>query len=251
MNATEYRNMVLENTKDFDPRKAIDYITDWTKSFIKTSGMKKAVLGISGGKDSTVVAKLLVDIMGKENVIGLLMPNGVQKDISDSKKVIDILGIENYTINIEDSYNATLATLKDVSEEARINIAPRIRMTMLYTFGQTNGCMVAGTGNLSERMLGYFTKHGDGACDFNLIGNYTSFEVMRIGEELGLPIDLVYKTPDDGLSGMSDEEKLGITYKDVHHYLRDGRESIKEIPREKIDRMIKITGHKRVLTPIP
>jgi NAD+ synthase len=251
MNATEYRNMVIENTKDFDAIRAIDYIKEWLNDFIKKSGMKKAVLGISGGKDSTIVAKLLVDVMGRENVIGLLMPNGIQKDINDSKKVVEILDIENHIINIEHIYNNIVKELGYITDEAKINIAPRIRMTTLYTFGQTHGALVAGTGNLSERMLGYFTKHGDGACDFNLIGNYTSFEVMRIGEELGLPIELVYKTPDDGLSGMSDEEKLGITYKDVHNYLRKDINDIDNNVKEKIERMIKGTSHKRVITPIP
>ena len=122
--------------------------------------------------------------------------------------------------------------------EAKINLAPRIRMTTLYTFGQTHGYRVAGTGNLSERMVGYTTKFGDNASDFNLIGNFTSLEVMRIGEELGLPLDLVYKTPADGLSGKSDEERLGVTYVDIHKYIR-GKQ--RELSVETISKINKIS----------
>lgn len=253
MKLEEYRNLVHEHTKEFDAKSAVNAIKNWLDNYANFSGMKKAVIGISGGKDSTVVAKLLVDVLGKDNVVGLLMPNGKQKDISDSFKVVELLGIKSEVINIKVVYDDIVTMLgyteNYVSEEAKINIAPRIRMIALYTYGQTNGCRVAGTGNLSERTLGYFTKHGDGACDFNLIAGFTSLEVMRIGEELGLPLDLVYKTPDDGLSGMSDEEKLGITYIDMHNFLRKDSAGVSTEQTEKIIRMMMYSQHKREENP--
>lgn len=253
MNIKEYRDLVHEHTKAFNARDAVNAINNWLDEYLKVSNTKKVVLGISGGKDSTVVAKLLTDKMGSENVFGLLMPNGIQKDINDSLRVTELLGIKYKVINIENIYNTFLDTLEQenalVSYEAKINIAPRIRMTTLYTYGQTHGCRVAGTGNLSEITLGYFTKHGDGAHDFNIIAKFTSLEVMRIGEELGLPLDLVYKTPDDGLSGMSDEEKLGITYIEMHNFLRKESVGVSAEQIEKIIKMMMYSQHKREETP--
>lgn len=253
MNVKEYRDLVHKHTEKFDVDDAIKTIKTWLTGYSLANNMRKAVIGISGGKDSTVVAKLLVDTLGKENVIGLLMPNGEQKDINDSLRVCELLDIEKEVFNIAPVYEAELGMLggvDNVSLEARINIPPRIRMTTLYTYGQTHGCRVAGTGNLSERMLGYFTKHGDGGSDFNIIGGFTSLEVMRIGEALGLPLELVYKTPADGLSGMSDEEKLGVTYIDVHNYLRKGIGTVTYKVANKISDMKFRAQHKLDTVPI-
>ena len=251
MTILEYRDLVAKETKPFKASEAINIINDWLNNYISKLGTKKVVIGISGGKDSTVVAKLLVDKLGKENVFGLLMPNGEQKDITDSIRVVEWLGIYYDIINIKPAYDEMLNILRnDVSEEAKINIAPRIRMTTLYTFGQTHGYRVAGTGNLSERTLGYFTKWGDGASDFNIIGNFTSLEVMRIGEELGLPLDLVYKTPNDGLSGKSDEEKLGVSYIDVHNYLRKGKEYVTSEVCDNIEKYKGRAQHKLNTVPM-
>lgn len=252
MTPEEYRELVHKETVDFDARGILEEINLWLDDYFKSSNTNKVVLGISGGKDSTVVGKILVDKLGKENVFGLLMPNGEQKDIADSYKVVKLLDIKYKKINIEKMYYAFLDVLGKadglVSHEAKINIPPRIRMTTLYAFGQTHGCRVAGTGNLSEIILGYFTKFGDGAHDFNIIRNLTSFEVMRLGEELGLPTELVYKTPDDGLSGMSDEEKLGISYRDVHRYIRR-TDVIEDSVREKIENMRIRSLHKILEEP--
>ena len=254
MNIKEYRDLVHEHTKEFDVKDAISTIKTWLPEYARLNRMNKAVIGISGGKDSTVVAKLLVDVLGKENVIGLLMPNGEQKDISDSLRVCELLDIKYETLNIKEIFDAftfmMAGTANYVSEEAKINIAPRIRMTTLYTFGQTHGYRVAGTGNLSERLLGYFTKWGDGASDFNLIGNFTSLEVMRIGEELGLPLDLVYKTPADGLSGASDEDRLGVTYIEIHNFIREHFAKLDMYAGDVIYNKIKYSEHKRELVPM-
>lgn len=251
MNINEYRELVHNETFGLDVDDAINRIKQWLKDYSTFSNMKRAVIGISGGKDSTIVAKLLVDVLGKENVFGLLMPNGEQKDISDSLRVVELLGIKYKVINIGKIYDTFLETLGHedglVSYEAKVNLAPRIRMTTLYTFGQTHGCRVAGTGNESEAIVGYTTKFGDNASDFNIIAGLTSLEVMRVGEALGLPLDLVYKTPHDGLSGITDEEKLGLSYVDIHRYIR-GLTIDANVHKKIADKMWAST-HKR--DPIP
>ena len=250
MTIKEYRDLVHEVTADFNPADAIKAINNWLEQYVQQSHMNRAVIGISGGKDSTIVAKLLVDFLGKDNVFGLLMPNGKQKDINDSMRVVELLDIGHTTININGAYSEVIEMLGVVSDEAKINIAPRIRMTALYTFGQTHGYRVAGTGNLSERMVGYTTKFGDNASDFNLIGNFTSLEVMRIGEELGLPLDLVYKTPADGLSGASDEDRLGVTYIEIHNFIREHFAKLDMYTGDVIYNKIKCSEHKRELVPM-
>lgn len=264
MTINEYREVVHSNTKYFDSTKALDAVCKWLDTYAAASNMTKAVLGISGGKDSTVVAAILAKVLGKENVIGILMPNGAQSDIADSLRVVRHTEILYTTFNIREIYDSFInimghgeSSADIISEEAKINIAPRIRMTALYAYGQTHGYRVAGTGNLSERLLGYFTKWGDGASDFNLLANFTSLEVMRLGEELGLPLELVYKTPADGLSGKSDEEKLGVNYVDVHNYIRGKKDKISlftrneyKIEYDKIQRIFDRAKHK-LNTDIP
>lgn len=212
-------------------------IISFLKEYQEHTHVKGYVLGISGGKDSTVVAKLLVDAIGKENVLGVLMPNGEQKDISDSIKVCDFLGIDRLTVNIESAFSALFTSIErtvledsidvgipnctlkgthiTVSEKSLTNVVPRIRMTTLYAIAQSLGYRVAGTGNKSEAFVGWFTKWGDGACDIDPIAHLTCTEVIELGDYLGLPYDLVYKTPADGLTGKSDEENLGFTYAEI------------------------------------
>lgn len=203
--------------------------------FEKTNG-KGAVIGISGGKDSTIVAKLLVDAVGKENVLGVLMPNGEQKDIEDSKRVCELLDIDYTIVNISDAYESMIDGIQSVydsnlpnvyggytkngrslsiSDKALTNIPPRIRMTILYAIAQSLGYRVAGTGNKSEAFIGWFTKWGDGGCDIDPIAHLTCTEVIELGDYLGLPYDLVHKTPADGLTSKSDEENLGFTYAEI------------------------------------
>lgn len=207
--------------------------------FEKTNG-NGAVIGISGGKDSTIVAKLLVDAVGKENVLGVLMPNGEQKDIEDSKRVCELLDIDYTIVNISDAYESMIDGIQSVydsnipnihggytkngrnlsiSDKALTNIPPRIRMTILYAIAQSLGYRVAGTGNKSEIFIGWFTKWGDGGCDIDPIAHLTCTEVIELGDYLGLPYDLVHKTPADGLTGKSDEENLGFTYAEIDHFI--------------------------------
>ena len=201
----------------------IQWIRDWFET--QSNNADGIVIGISGGKDSTVVAKLCVEAIGKENVLGVLMPNGDQKDIKDSFKVCELLGIKSEIINIKDTEQTLLQELFNnyitPSREAIINVAPRLRMITLYTIAQTKNYRVAGTGNATEKVLGYFTKWGDGAHDFNPIGMLTCTQVIELGRELGLPEELITKTPSDGLTGKTDEEQFGYTYAEIDYVIEN------------------------------
>ena len=239
----------------FEVERAKEDIIQWIKEQMQENGGTTAVLGISGGKDSTVVAALCVEALGKENVVGVLMPNGNQHDIDCSKEVVNHLGIKSYTVNIQEMYTAevyhlTKALHGALTEEAKINIAPRIRMTTLYAIAQSlRGGRVVGTGNLSERYIGYFTKYGDGGCDFNPIGNLVVAEVKSLGYSLGIPKHLIDKTPEDGLSGKTDEEKIGFSYDTLDKYIRTYVCEDKET-KDKIDKMHNYSGHKNDMPPL-
>lgn len=239
--------MVIPYT--FDAMKVRQNIVAWLRDMKEKTGLRGVVIGISGGKDSTVAAALCAEAFGKENVHGLLMPNGEQSDIADSYRVCDAIGINYEVINIKPAYDALVGLLGDVTDEARVNIPPRVRMTTLYAYGQTHGLRVCGTGNLCERYVGYFTKWGDGACDFNPLGELTVKEVVAIGDTYdNIPSDLIHKIPTDGLWGQSDEERLGVTYEDIHNFIRLAAEVDPET-KEKIRQKNKYALHK--LDPIP
>ena len=243
----------------FDPVYARDRLVAEIRHYANEQGFKKVVVGISGGKDSTVTAALCARALGKENVFGVLLPDGEQKDIEDSRWVCDALGIPNITINIEDIHKEILLSVDmavnlsdddffiiDHSEESNINVPPRIRMTVLRYITQCLGARLAGTGNLSEMTVGYCTKDGDTSCDFSVLGGLTSVEVVQVGLTMNeLPKELVLKTPSDGLCGMSDEEKLGVSYDDIHHYIRRDRLILDLEAKQKIDVMNDKSAHKR------
>lgn len=192
------------------------------KYYCETTNCKGFVINISGGKDSTVVAKLLVDSLGQDRVFGILQPNGNQIDIDDSYKVVDLLNIKYTTINIEHILNSSLAAIDiPITEKAITNLLARIRMCNAYAIAQSIGYRVCGTGNLSEHYIGWFTKWGDGACDFNPIAHLTCTEVIELGHYMNLPSELVDKIPSDGLTGKSDEDNFGFTYKELDEYLKD------------------------------
>lgn len=227
----------LYNTFDghFNGRAAAQYVINWIRNkmngFNETS---KAVIGISGGKDSTVMAALCVKALGKDRVIGVLLPHGVQKDINDSYKVCQHLDIQHYNINIGCAYDEMLyeidTQVKPSTTACEINLAPRIRMAYLYAVAQTIGnAFVINTCNLSEDWVGYSTWHGDSAGDFSPLAKYTSEEVVAIGDALGLPYDLTHKTPADGLCGKTDEDNLGFTYHELNEYIRGRGEPAPEI----------------------
>ena len=225
-------------------KKITNDLVNWVRDWFDRNGKDcNAIIGISGGKDSTVVAALCVKALGKDRVIGVMMPNGDQVDINDSIRVCEFLDIPNITINIKDTVDqekeATLKALKllgkkELSNQTITNIPPRIRMTTLYAVSQTMNGRVMNTCNLSEDWVGYSTRYGDSAGDVSPLANLTVAEVRKVGIELGLPYDLVYKTPSDGLCGKTDEDNLGFTYDALDTYLRTG--ICKPDIKEKIDK---------------
>lgn len=198
-----------------------------------------AVVGISGGKDSSVVAALCVEALGKDRVIGVLMPQGEQSDIEYSKMLVDFLDITRITCNIEGAVNEVLESFEGVvspTPQTTTNLPARIRMATLYAISQSVNGRVANTCNLSEDWVGYATRYGDAAGDFSPLSQLTVTEVKAIGRELGLPSELVDKTPTDGLCGKTDEDNLGFTYAELDAYIRDGIEPNEEV-KAKIDSM--------------
>ena len=209
----------------FDAVKVKDGIVSWIRDFFDQNGHGcNAVVGISGGKDSSIVAALCCEALGRDRVIGVLMPNGVQPDIDMAKLLVEHLGIRHYIINIEQAVNGVKEQIPfELSEQSRINLPPRIRMSVLYAVSQSFNGRVANTCNLSEDWVGYSTRYGDSAGDFSPCSNITVTQMRQIGKVLGLPDVLINKTPSDGLSGMSDEEKLGFTYDVLDRYISTGQ----------------------------
>lgn len=243
---------MVQLKNEFDAKKMIDDIVEWIRQFFEENGKGcNAVIGISGGKDSSVTAALLVKALGKERVIGVLMPNGEQADISYSMKLVQQLGIKNYTINIKEIMEKAYESMPDdfeISQQTKINLAPRIRMSMLYAVSQSNNARVANTCNLSEDWVGYSTRYGDSAGDFSPLSHLTVTEVKAIGHELGLLSDLVEKAPSDGLCGKTDEDNLGFTYAVLDKYIRTGICEDEEI-KKLIDKKHELNKFKLELMP--
>lgn len=222
------------------------------------SGGTKAVIGISGGKDSSVVAALCVEALGKENVIGVLMPDGVQKDILDAKDLCSFLDISQIVVNIEEMISCFLNSIKDIDEgiiptiskQTKLNLPPRVRMTLLYAISQSiDKSRVINTSNISEDWVGYATIYGDTAGAFSPLGMLTSDEVIQIGDFMGLPSRFLLKKPSDGLTGKTDEEVFGFSYKVLNQYIREGICDNYEV-KQKIDSMHKYSRHKFLPIPI-
>lgn len=209
-----------------DIQKVLDTEIAWIKDFFKKTGGTTAVVGISGGKDSTVVAALCARALGKENVIGVMMPNGVQSDIDDSKRLCELLGIKTYTVNIQDAYKGIVDAMPEgmeITPQFKTNTPSRLRMVTLYSIAAcTPGARVANTGNFDEGYVGYTTIYGDLAGDFALLRNLHVSEVVALGDLLGLPYDLTHKAPSDGMCGKTDEENMGFTYHDVELFSETG-----------------------------
>ncbi len=210
----------------FDAEKVKNECVAWIRDFFDKNGKDcNAVVGISGGKDSSVVAALCVEALGKDRVIGVLMPCGDQHDIDCAYMLVDHLDIKRYVVNIKDAVDGMKANLpKELSLTAQTinNIPPRIRMTTLYAVSQSCNGRVANTCNLSEDWVGYSTRYGDSVGDFSPLSRLTVDEVKQIGYILGLPRELVDKTPIDGLCGKTDEDNLGFTYAELDRYIRTG-----------------------------
>ena len=236
----------------FNAEKIKNECVEWIRRFFEENGKGcNAVVGISGGKDSSVVAALCVEALGKDRVIGVLMPCGEQHDIDCSRELVGHLGIKNYTVNIKSAVDGLLYALPsdmEISKQTKTNLPARIRMATLYAVSQSNNGRVANTCNLSEDYVGYATRYGDGAGDFSPISKLTVQEVKALGRVLGLPENLIEKTPIDGLSGKTDEENLGFTYAVLDRYIRTGVCEDEEI-KAKIDKLY--LANKFKLEPIP
>jgi len=236
----------------FDAAKTKDELINWIRNYFIENGRDcSAVVGISGGKDSSTTAALCVKALGAEKVFAVLMPNGEQHDIGYSKEIVSHLGIKSFTVNIKTCVDALLSSIKDggisANRQALINIPARIRMTTLYAVSATVNGRVANTCNLSEDWVGYSTKYGDAAGDFSPLSQLTVTEVRAVGREL-LPAKFVEKVPEDGLSGLTDEENLGFTYDVLDKYIRLGVCEDLAV-REKIDRLHNLNKHKLELMP--
>lgn len=246
-------------------QKRIESITKWIRTQVPEGG--KAVLGISGGKDSTIAAALCVRALGKENVVGVMMPNGYQRDIIDSHKVCELLGIVSFEVNIADAYEGIIDNISVALNEKntagmkngfykvrsnpmiKTNLPARLRMATLYAVAALYpNSRVVNTCNYSEDYVGYSTKYGDAAGDFSPLGGLTVREVLVIGDALGLPYDLVHKAPSDGMCGKTDEDNLGFTYEQLdNHILNTGEVDMDT--RIKIEQLHKATRHKYTKMP--
>ncbi|MBP5588328.1 MAG: NAD(+) synthase [Treponema sp.] len=233
---------------------------EWIKDYIFHNGDEntKAVIGISGGKDSSTVAALCCAALGKERVVGVLMPNGVQKDIDDSKKLCSFLGIKNYTVNIADAYKGISDSVKtslgvnETTEQFNTNTPAHLRMTTLYSVAATIGnCRISCNGNLSERLAGFFTLWGDGAGDFAPLANLYVDEVVELGLSLGLPEDLCRKAPTDGMSGKTDEDNLGFTYADLRAVAEGKTDGMDDAKVAVIKKRIDMMDFKKHLLNLP
>ena len=238
--------------KTFDAEKATNACVKWIQDFFKNNGDGcNAIVGISGGKDSSVVAGLCVKALGNNRVIGVLMPNGEQADIDCAHQLCDHLGIRKIVFNIKDAYQGMYNALPkdfEVSNQSKINLSPRLRMSALYFLSQSLNGRVANTCNLSEDYVGYSTRYGDSVGDFSPCSHFTVEEVKLIGKHLGLPQLLIDKPPIDGLSGKTDEDNLGFTYQALDDYIRRGIAPENET-KERIDRLHKQNLFKLELMP--
>lgn len=249
----------------FNAKEIKTQLIGWIRDWFKENGPEcKSVVGISGGKDSTIVAALCCEALGKDRVMGVLMPCGVQDDIDISRKVCKHLGIRSIEVDIYPAVAAVISGIKygiyddvaqgdgamdfDISEQTRVNLPPRIRMATLYAISQSINGRVSNNCNLSEDYVGYFTRWADGVGDFAPLANLTVTEVKQIGYELGLPKEFIEKVPSDGLCGKTDEDNLGFSYDTLDHYIRTGICTDFEI-RAEIDQRHKKNLFK--LQPIP
>lgn len=239
-----------------DIRKIKEEMTAWLREYFANNGNPVAIIGISGGTDSSVAAAMLCEAIGRENVIGVMMPNGYQHDIDVSQALVAHLGIKSHTVNIKNVTEAINAAVEEGTglvtkgnDCYMTNTPSRIRMSTLYGIGALYGnSRVINTCNLSEDYVGYSTKFGDSAGDVGFLSALTKTEVKELGRLLGLPVQFVDKIPEDGMSGKSDEEKLGFTYAALDRYIRTG-EIDNEETKNKIDRMHRANLHK--ITPMP
>lgn len=246
----------------FDVEKVTTDIIEFIQDYYKKNNLKGAVIGISGGKDSAVVAALFTRALGCENVLGLWMPcNSKENDYKDAQLLCNELKIELKEFDLTTTYNLYLENIQKENKvfdheliNANINLKPRLRMSTLYYYAammtkqKNETYIVAGTSNKCERFVGYFTKGGDNVCDISVLGDLLVSEVIMLGDYLKIPTHIVHKIPDDGLSNQTDEEKLGVKYEDIEKYICEEETGIKtglqDEVRRKIKRLHEVNSHK-------
>lgn len=241
---------------EFNAKEETNKIINFIKNYYKENNLKGIVIGISGGKDSAVVSALFTKALGKENVIGLTMPcHSKEKDKHDAKIISNHFGFKLYKVDLTKTYDTITKDLNVANFnnnellESNINLKPRLRMSTLYYLARAfseahhQTYLVAGTGNKCEIYIGYYTKGGDGMSDINVLANYTVSEVIKIGEYLRVPKEILYKAPSDGLSGLTDEDKLGVTYKEIEDYI--AKKKLNKKTRLKIKTMHNNSKHKK------
>lgn len=249
---------------NFNVEQTVENLIKWTRDWFNQNGPNmNVVIGMSGGKDSTITAKLLTMALGADRVIGVALPQGEQS-INDADKICEYLGIKYMCVNIGETCNALAKSIifsedtdyANLTNNSVLNIPPRVRMTTLYAIAQSNKAFVVNNCNLSEDYIGYATKFGDGAGDFSLLSDLTVTEILKIGDYLGLPHEWVHKTPDDGLPhSCPDEEKFGFSYAELDEYIRAAKvpegtvKNSDELKYKKIDNMHKWNLHKLKLMP--
>lgn len=239
---------------EFDAAKTKDEIVEWIRNYFRKNGPDcNAVIGISGGKDSSIVAALCCEALGNGRVIGVLMPQGAQSDIDVARELVTHLGIKSFEINIAETVNTLLTNGREAglcdSKQARVNLPARIRMATLFMVSQSMNGRVANTCNYSEDYVGWATLFGDGAGQFSPLGKLTVTEVKAVGRELGLPEKFIEKAPADGLTGKTDEDNFGFTYEFLDKYIRTGDFGGDSVTAAKIDRMHEANMFK--LLPMP
>lgn len=239
---------------EFDAAKTKDEIVEWIRNYFRKNGPDcNAVIGISGGKDSSIVAALCCEALGNGRVIGVLMPQGAQSDIDVARELVTHLGIKSFEINIAEAVNTLLANGRVAglcdSKQARVNLPARIRMATLFMVSQSMNGRVANTCNYSEDYVGWATLFGDGAGQFSPLGRLTVTEVKAVGRELGLPEKFIEKAPADGLTGKTDEDNFGFTYDFLDKYIRTGDFGGDTETAGKIDRMYDANTFKQLPMP--
>lgn len=237
---------------NFDAKQTAEKLVKWLRDYFDNNGQPiNAVVGCSGGKDSTVVLAALTKAIGPDRIYAVLMPNGEQADIDDSYKVCEFLGLKPHVCNIQDAYNGVVGSVSgefEPTRQMRINLAPVLRMATLKAISQCVNGRFTCNGNASEAYIGWFTIDGDDRGSVKPLINMTVTEVIQVGEALGLPDWMIHKTPTDGLCGQTDEDKFGFTYEVLDKYIRTGEIDDLEV-KAKIDDMHKRNAFK--LKPMP
>ena len=233
----------------------VNLMLNWIRNYVKTSGANGVIIGNSGGKDSATIIGLCAKALGNKNVLTVALPcNSSMEDFEDAKLVADAFGVELLTIDLSSTYNTLVSAIEQTTNEtiphySLINIKPRLRMTTLYTIGQAKGYLVAGTGNLCEIYVGYTTKWGDNASDFNPLAEFSVREVLEIGKIIGVPDKILNKAPNDGLGSGLDEDKLGVKYIEIEEYIKNG--TCGDLSKDLIIRNLHSkTQHKREQIPV-